>query len=263
VSELLDRVRREIRERLESTRAAVFEYERLEAALDALGDTGSRATRAVRGSGRAARASQAARGSRAAAKPSTRARTSERRSGASGTAERAGRGRSGAASASAGAAGASGRERARSGASGRTDSAHARSGVPAPAGTAAPARKRAARGANREAVLRVVGERPGVTARELAAASTVTGGTLYTLLRRLTDEGTLAKRELPGGQTGYARATSAAAAAQPGATEPQAATSETGPGAQSPAPERPARDRADSTQTADAAREAAAGTQSG
>jgi hypothetical protein len=57
-------------------------------------------------------------------------------------------------------------------------------------------------------VLRVIGERPGVTAPELAAASEVTGGTLYSLLRRLTQEGTLDKRELPGGRTGYAVAAS-------------------------------------------------------
>ena len=73
MSELLDRVRREIRERLESTRAAVFEYERLEAALRALGDAGSRATRAVRGGGRGSRAPDAAESSRTAGKPSTRA----------------------------------------------------------------------------------------------------------------------------------------------------------------------------------------------
>ena len=47
-------------------------------------------------------------------------------------------------------------------------------------------------------------DRPGVTARELAAASGVSGGTLYALLRRLTDSGELEKRDLPGGQTGYA-----------------------------------------------------------
>jgi hypothetical protein len=53
-------------------------------------------------------------------------------------------------------------------------------------------------------VLAVVRDRPGVTARELAVASGASGGTLYALLRRLTDSGELEKRELPGGQTGYA-----------------------------------------------------------
>jgi hypothetical protein len=37
VSELLDRIQREIRERVEASRAAVHEHERLEAALHALG----------------------------------------------------------------------------------------------------------------------------------------------------------------------------------------------------------------------------------
>jgi transposase len=216
VSELLDRIRGEIRERLEATRAAVLEHERLEAALQALGDAGSRGTRAVRGGGHGSREGEAARRSRAAAKTSSpRARTGERRSKASGTAKGAARARAG----------------------------------------AAPARKRAPRGANREAVLRVIGQRPGVTTRELAAASQVTGGTLYTLLRRLTDEGTLEKRQLAGGQTGYALATSTGAAG-PAAGQPQTATTEASPGAESRAAEGPERDRADSTQTADAARSA-------
>jgi DNA-binding MarR family transcriptional regulator len=56
-------------------------------------------------------------------------------------------------------------------------------------GATKPARKRAARGANREAVLAVIAAHPGASARELAAGSGVTGGTLYALLRKLTDEG--------------------------------------------------------------------------
>jgi DNA-binding MarR family transcriptional regulator len=119
-----------------------------------------------------------------------------------------------------------------------------------PADAATPARWRAPRGANREAVLRIVGERPGVTASELAASSQVTGGTLYTLLRRLLDEGTLEKRELPGGRAGYALATSAAAAA----AEPQTATTEAKAAVESRAGAEREQHRADSTQTADAAR---------
>jgi len=69
-------------------------------------------------------------------------------------------------------------------------------------------------------VLRMIGERPGVTALELAAASQVTGATLYTLLRRLTQEATVEKRQLPGGQTCYAIAASAASAAEDAATQP-------------------------------------------
>ena len=64
-------------------------------------------------------------------------------------------------------------------------------------------------------MLRVVGERPGVTTRELAAASGVRGGTLYALLRTLTQRGELEKRELPGGQTGHVLAASPPAAAAP------------------------------------------------
>jgi hypothetical protein len=88
---------------------------------------------------------------------------------------------------------------------------------------AKPPRRRASRGANREAVLRVVAERPGVTTRELAAASGVKGGTLSALLRTLTQRGELDKRALPGGQTGYALAASAASGEQPPA-EPGAST---------------------------------------
>jgi len=88
---------------------------------------------------------------------------------------------------------------------------------------AKPPRRRASRGANREAVLRVVAERPGVTTRELAAASGVKGGTLSALLRTLTQRGELEKRALPGGRTGYALAASAASGEQPPA-EPGAST---------------------------------------
>ena len=64
-------------------------------------------------------------------------------------------------------------------------------------------RKRAPRGQNTERVLSAVRDRPGVTAQELAAVSGVRGGTLYTVLRRLVEQGALIKRELPGGDTGY------------------------------------------------------------
>jgi predicted transcriptional regulator len=55
-------------------------------------------------------------------------------------------------------------------------------------------------------VLRVVDERPGVTVAELAASSGVKRTTLYGILRLLIERGEVAKRELPGGQAGYARA---------------------------------------------------------
>ena len=56
MSELLERIQSEIRERLEASRAAVRERERLEAALHALSEAGSRATRAVTERGRSTRA---------------------------------------------------------------------------------------------------------------------------------------------------------------------------------------------------------------
>jgi len=255
VSELLDRIQREIRERLEATRAAVVEHERLEAALRALGDAGSRATRAVRGSGRGSRAAGFAQRSSPAAKPAVPRAPAGKQPVAAGTAKRAARARADRASASArrssGATAGGNRERARPSARGHAASARVKKARTARAGAATPASKRAPRGANREAVLRVIGERPGVTARELAAASQVTGGTLYTLLRRLTDEGTIEKRELPGGHAGYALATGAGAAAQPAAARAQTAATEAGPGVESRAAAGPERDRAHSTQTAD------------
>lgn len=84
----------------------------------------------------------------------------------------------------------------------------AKSGGRARSSTKTPARARTPRGANREAVLTVVRERPGVSAGELAVASGDRGETLYSLLGRLTAGGELAKRELPGGRTGYALASS-------------------------------------------------------
>jgi hypothetical protein len=75
--------------------------------------------------------------------------------------------------------------------------------------------------------LGVVGERPGVTARELATTTGVTGGTLYSLLRRLTQEGTLEKHELPGGQTGYAPGTSKPPDTDAPSTQPAVVAAET------------------------------------
>jgi hypothetical protein len=111
MAELLDRIHAEIRERLEASRAAAQEYERLEAALAAMGG------------------------------PAPRRR--------------------------------------------------------------APSEPRAPRGANREAVLRALEERPGASASELATASGVARTALYSVLNRLIEAGEVAKEELPGGTTGY------------------------------------------------------------
>jgi hypothetical protein len=90
----------------------------------------------------------------------------------------------------------------------------ARASAPAPA---APARrrrpstarrgggpaKRAPRGANRAAVLGVLGERPGVGASELSSAAGVARPVLYALLKTLEERGEIAKEQPPGGTTGY------------------------------------------------------------
>ena len=130
--DLLERIQAEIRERLDASREAVREYERLRAALEALDGA----------------ARPASSDDRSQATPVARSRA---------------------------------RRRAKSGGS----------------------RKRAPRGANREAVLQVVGERPGITTSELAAASGVAKPTLYTLLSSLTKQDVLQRQELPGGQSGY------------------------------------------------------------
>jgi hypothetical protein len=83
-----------------------------------------------------------------------------------------------------------------------------------PGADARSARQRAPRGANREAVLRTVAARPGVTLRELTASTGVKPSSLPPLLRTLTLRGELEKRSLPNGQTGYALARSAEAEAE-------------------------------------------------
>jgi hypothetical protein len=132
MSELLERIRGEIHERLAASRAAAEEYQRLEAALAALGQPAS-------ADGRPApvrRPRRAAEGSR---RPTT-------------------------------------------------------------------GRSRAPRGANREAALRVLRERPGVGVSELAAATAIDKPVLYALLSRLVDDGEVVKEDLPSGSTGYALA---------------------------------------------------------
>ena len=190
MSDVLDRIRRELQQRLESTRAAAQEHERVRAALEALEHAAKPFDQATRRA-----ASEAGRRSRSLAskaRPTSSGGGSETSTadveGASSgaTAQRAARPR-------------------KTGSATRARSADPTSKPQSRSRAAAkPARQRAAPGANREAVLAVVRDRPGVTTRELAAASGVTGGTLYALLRRLTEQGVLVKRELPGGQTGYA-----------------------------------------------------------
>lgn len=79
-------------------------------------------------------------------------------------------------------------------------------------------RKRAPRGANREAVLRAAQQRPGATSAELAAVSEVEPNTLKALLTRLVKAGELQTRALPTGRTGYAPPTTRPA--QPSRAQP-------------------------------------------
>jgi sugar-specific transcriptional regulator TrmB len=64
-------------------------------------------------------------------------------------------------------------------------------------------RTRAPRGANREAILSVVSERPGTTAAEISDVTKISRAVTYNTLAKLIEQGKLAKTELPGGQTGY------------------------------------------------------------
>src|SRR4051812_2622635 len=201
MSEMLDRIRRELQERLESTRAAAREHERVRAALEALehatrplekaarqaASGASRRGRSLAASARPAGGQEGSAATGSDTQPPTSARPTSARQRRGPRSPKSGGGRPArrAPASTAKPAAAASKPRTR-----------AASGKPAPT--------RAPRGANRAAVLAVVRERPGVTASELAAASGVTGGTLYALLRRLTEQGELAKRQLPGGQTGYA-----------------------------------------------------------
>jgi hypothetical protein len=90
------------------------------------------------------------------------------------------------------------------------------------AGVSRPPRPRAPRGANRQAVLRTVAARPGLTLRDLTSATGVKPSSLPPLLRTLTLRGELEKIRLPDGQMGYVLARSADAQAEP-AEELQAA----------------------------------------
>ncbi|RKQ91453.1 hypothetical protein C8N24_1275 [Solirubrobacter pauli] len=72
-----------------------------------------------------------------------------------------------------------------------------------------PAAKRAPRGANREAILKAVDERPGASASEIADVAKIARPVTYNTLAKLVEQGRLEKTDLPGGQTGYKPATPA------------------------------------------------------
>jgi DNA-binding transcriptional ArsR family regulator len=75
---------------------------------------------------------------------------------------------------------------------------------PASKGTAPrKARTRAPRGANREAIIAIAGDRPGVTATEIAQATTISRPVVAATASKLANQGLLTKESLPGGQVGY------------------------------------------------------------
>jgi DNA-binding transcriptional ArsR family regulator len=61
---------------------------------------------------------------------------------------------------------------------------------------------RAPRGANRQAILKVIEERPDASSGELASKTGIAKPTLYTTLRSLVNDGLLEKRDV-GGVSGY------------------------------------------------------------
>jgi DNA-binding transcriptional ArsR family regulator len=74
-------------------------------------------------------------------------------------------------------------------------------------------RARAPRGANREAILAVVRDRPGVSAGEIAQATGIARSTVSPTLSRLVAAGTVERTELPSGSVGFRPGKPVAAAA--------------------------------------------------
>ena len=66
-----------------------------------------------------------------------------------------------------------------------------------------PTAGRARRGANREAILAAVGERPGATAREIADFTGIARATVASTVTRLAADGVLERSELPAGGVGF------------------------------------------------------------
>jgi hypothetical protein len=75
--------------------------------------------------------------------------------------------------------------------------------APAPKRAAKPPAPRARRGANLEAVLHAVDQRPGVTAGTVATVTKISKAVTYNTLAKLVAQGKLEKTALPGGETGY------------------------------------------------------------
>lgn len=96
----------------------------------------------------------------------------------------------------------------------RTPFAEGAAPTPRPAAARAPRkpRTRAPRGANRDAILKLVGDRPGVSAAEVSDVTKISRAVTYNTLAKLEQQGLLEKTELPGGQKGYKRAPEPSAA---------------------------------------------------
>jgi DNA-binding transcriptional ArsR family regulator len=75
---------------------------------------------------------------------------------------------------------------------------------------------RAPRGANREAILAVLRDRPGVSAGEIAQATGIARSTVSPTLSRLVAAGTVERTELPSGSVGFRPGRGVAAAADAG-----------------------------------------------
>src|SRR3954449_8924342 len=88
-----------------------------------------------------------------------------------------------------------------------------------------PTKPRAPRGANREKALQVIGDRPGVTVAELAAATGIAKNVVYSLTRTLAQQGQIERVQLPGDSLGFrlAEGTEAPPAANAVGVTPQAA----------------------------------------
>ncbi len=62
---------------------------------------------------------------------------------------------------------------------------------------------RAPRGENKARILAVLGERPGVSAAEVAQATQIASATVSSTLAKMTAAGEVLKEQLPGGHVGY------------------------------------------------------------
>jgi CRP-like cAMP-binding protein len=89
----------------------------------------------------------------------------------------------------------------------------------------APPSRRAPRGANRNAIVGVVSERPGVSAAEVAGATRVARATVSSTLSRLVTDGVL---ELPAGGRGYRLAQPAPETGGEAEAHPQPASAPSG-----------------------------------